>query len=142
MNGRPRLPPEIRALSSEGMSFSYDAKASGFGRGEGAACLLVKSLEDAIRCGDPVHAIIRNSACSHSGRSEGITMPRRSAQEQLLRRVHNDVGLDPSGTAVVEVGSRLSRTSCLADLLTRGMAQALKLGRSSRRHSDVHSQRK
>lgn len=107
MKGRPSLPPEIRALSSEGISFSYDAKASGFGRGEGAACLLVKRLEDAIRCGDPVHAIIRNSACSHSGRSEGITMPRRSAQEQLLRRVHQDVGLDPSATAVVEVQSCL-----------------------------------
>jgi acyl transferase domain-containing protein len=139
MNRQPGLPPETSALSSEGISFSYDAKASGFGRGEGAACLLVKRLEDAIRCGDPVHAVIRNSACSHSGRSDGITMPRRSAQEQLLWRVHQDVGLDPSETAVVEVQSHLSRMSDLANSLIRGMALALKLGRSSRRHSDVHS---
>lgn len=90
-------------LSPEGRCFSYDSKASGFGRGEGAACLLVKRLEDAIADGDPIHAVIRNTACNHSGRSEGITMPSRAAQERLLLRVHNDIGLSPSETPIVEV---------------------------------------
>ncbi|EED14393.1 polyketide synthase, putative [Talaromyces stipitatus ATCC 10500] len=90
------------ALSLEGRSFSYDARASGFGRGEGSACLLLKRLEDAIRCGDPIHAVIRNSACSHGGRSDGITMPSRSAQEKLLLRVHQEIDLDPAETPVVE----------------------------------------
>lgn len=90
------------ALSPEGKCFSYDAKASGFGRGEGAACLLIKRLADAIKCGDPIHAVIRNSACSHSGRSEGITMPSRAAQEKLLLRAHEEIGLSPSETPVVE----------------------------------------
>ncbi|KAI0143582.1 putative polyketide synthase [Xylariaceae sp. FL1272] len=90
------------ALSPEGKSFSYDVKASGFGRGEGAACLLLKRLDDAIASGDPVHAIIRNSACNHGGRSDGITMPSRSAQEKLLLRVHREVGLNPNETPVVE----------------------------------------
>nr|R4WH05.1 RecName: Full=Highly reducing polyketide synthase ACRTS2; Short=HR-PKS ACRTS2; AltName: Full=ACR-toxin biosynthesis protein S2 [Alternaria alternata]BAN19720.1 polyketide synthase [Alternaria alternata] len=93
-------------LSDIGRSFSYDAKASGFGRGEGAACLLIKRLEDAIRDGDPIQALIRGTACSHSGRSEGITMPSRRAQEKLIWDVHNSAGLDPSNTAVVEVFSR------------------------------------
>ena len=99
----PSLPQWNRALSPEGKCFSYDAKASGFGRGEGAACLFVKRLEDAITSGDPIRAIIRNSACSHSGRSEGITMPSRVVQEKLLLRVHEEVGLRPSETTVVEV---------------------------------------
>ncbi|KAI1267381.1 putative polyketide synthase [Xylariaceae sp. FL1019] len=90
------------ALSPEGKSFSYDIKASGFGRGEGAACLLLKRLDDAIASGDPIHAIIRNSACNHGGRSDGITMPSRSAQEKLLLRVHREVGLNPNETPVVE----------------------------------------
>ena len=92
-----------RALSPEGKSFSYDVKGSGFGRGEGGACVLLKRLDDAIEAGDPIHAIIRNSACNHGGRSDGITMPRRSAQETLLRRVHREVGLNPNETPVVEV---------------------------------------
>ncbi|KAG8405408.1 Type I Iterative PKS [Metarhizium acridum] len=90
------------ALSPEGKSFSYDAKASGFGRGEGAACLVLKPVVDALENGDPIHAVIRNSACSHSGRSESITMPSRDAQERLLRQVHAEIGLRPAGTPVVE----------------------------------------
>nr|ALQ32775.1 putative polyketide synthase [Fusarium babinda] len=90
------------ALSPEGKSFSYDIKGSGFGRGEGGAVLLLKRLDDAIEAGDSIHAIIRNSACNHGGRSDGITMPRRSAQEKLLRRVHQEVGLNPNETPVVE----------------------------------------
>jgi acyl transferase domain-containing protein len=92
-----------RALSVHGRSYSYDHKASGFGRGEGAACLLIKPLDAALKAGDPIQAIIRNSACNHGGRSEGITMPNGIAHRELLRTVHAAVGLDPSETAVVEV---------------------------------------
>jgi acyl transferase domain-containing protein len=90
------------ALSEHGRSYSYDEKASGFGRGEGAGCLLVKRLDDAIRDGDPIHALIRNTACNHGGRSDGITMPNGVAHRELLWAVHNAVGLDPSDTPVVE----------------------------------------
>ncbi|CAH0028125.1 unnamed protein product [Clonostachys rhizophaga] len=90
------------ALSDHGRCYSYDHKASGFGRGEGGACLLIKRLDDAISAGDPIHAMIRSSACNHGGRSEGITMPRRMAHEILLRRVHDAVGLSPDETPVVE----------------------------------------
>ncbi len=65
----------------------------------------MKRLDDAIKCGDPIHAVIRNSACNHGGRSDGITMPSRSAQEKLLLRVHREVGLTPTETPVVEVQS-------------------------------------
>lgn len=91
------------ALSEHGRSYSYDEKASGFGRGEGAACLFIKRLDDALRDGDPVHALIRSTACNHSGRTEGITMPNGLAQQDLLWAVHNAAGLDPSDTPVVEV---------------------------------------
>ncbi|KAI0968650.1 putative polyketide synthase [Xylaria arbuscula] len=90
------------ALSVQGRSFSYDEKASGFGRGEGAACLLLKRMDDAIRDGDPIRSIIRSAACNHGGRSEGITMPNGIAHQKLLLAVHKAAGLDPSQTAVVE----------------------------------------
>ncbi|KAI1297050.1 putative polyketide synthase [Xylaria venustula] len=90
------------ALSVHGRSFSYDEKASGFGRGEGAACLLLKRMDDAIRDGDPIRSIIRSAACNHGGRSEGITMPNGIAHQKLLLAVHEAAGLDPSQTAVVE----------------------------------------
>jgi acyl transferase domain-containing protein len=68
-------------------------------------------LEDAIKSGHPIQAVIRNSAASHSGRSEGITMPSRAVQESLLLRVHEEIGLNPSETTVVEVRSAISLSS-------------------------------
>ena len=65
--------------------------------------MLIKPLEDAIAAGDPIHAIIRNSACNHGGRSEGITMPNGVAHRELLMSVHQGVGLNPGDTAIVEV---------------------------------------
>ncbi|XXH02126.1 polyketide synthase [Hypoxylon texense] len=90
------------ALSVQGRSYSYDSKAQGFGRGEGAACLLIKRMDDAVRDGDPIHAVIRSSACNHGGRTEGITMPNGIAHRKLLLAAHEAAGLNPSETPVVE----------------------------------------
>lgn len=93
---------QMGALSAEGKCFPYDSKASGFGRGEGSACLVLKPLSDALAAGDAVRAVIRNTAANHSGRTQGITMPSRWAQEALARQLHSEVGLDPHDTDFVE----------------------------------------
>ena len=92
-----------RTLSPEGKCFSYDTRASGFGRGEGAVCIVLKRFSDAVACGDAIRAIILNSASNHSGRTQGISMPGRESQEKLLMKLHRDVGLDPNDTTFVEV---------------------------------------
>lgn len=92
----------LGALSSDGRCYSYDSRANGFGRGEGASCLILKRLDEAIQAGDSIHAVIRSSAVNHSGRTRGITMPSQSAQEELLWRIHQQAGLDPTETDVVE----------------------------------------
>ncbi|GIZ47021.1 hypothetical protein CKM354_001012200 [Cercospora kikuchii] len=90
------------ALSPEGRSYSYDTKASGFGRGDGAACLLLKPLRKAILDNDPIQAIVANTACNHGGRTDGITVPSSNAQIGLMRRVHEEIGWNPAETTVVE----------------------------------------
>ncbi|KAK8074288.1 hypothetical protein PG994_005187 [Apiospora phragmitis] len=92
----------LGALSPEGKSFSYDSRAAGFGRGEGGGYLIVKPLSDAVGRGDPVRAIIRGTACNHSGQSKGITMPSQAAQERLLVKLHESAGLSPRDTTFVE----------------------------------------
>lgn len=104
----------VGTLSSRGRSFSYDHKAEGFGRGEGAACLLLKPLDDAIRCGDPVQAIICNTAASHCGRTPGISMPSQAAHEALLRSLHDQAGMDPYNTPYVEVSRRYEQAGVYA----------------------------
>ena len=93
-------------------------------------CLVVKRLSDAITCGDPIRAVIRNTVTSHCGRTKGITMPSQAAQEELLLHVHQAVGLDPGETAFVEVNCCPQGCGFLAMLtVSRVMVLALKLGR-------------
>jgi acyl transferase domain-containing protein len=62
----------------------------------------LKPLEDAIRNGDPIRAVIRGSGINQDGRTAGITLPSREAQASLIRRVYNKAGLNPLDTAYVE----------------------------------------
>ncbi|KAL2860774.1 type I polyketide synthase [Aspergillus lucknowensis] len=90
------------ALSPDGKCYSYDSRRNGFGVGEGGACLILKRLEDALAAGDAIQAVIRHTSCNHSGHTRGITMPSQLAQEDVLRRVHEEVGLKASDTGFVE----------------------------------------
>jgi acyl transferase domain-containing protein len=40
--------------------------------------------------------------CFSDGRSQGITMPEGEAHERLIRQTYDSIGLDMSGTAMVE----------------------------------------
>ena len=80
----------------------YDSRGSGYGRGEGAASLVLKPLDLAIRDGDNIRAIIRNSGSNQDGKTNGITFPSGEAQACLMRSVYQSAGLDPIDTAYVE----------------------------------------
>ena len=94
-------------LSPEGSCKTFDANADGFARGEGISGLYVKRLDDALRDGNPVRAIIRNVATNSDGKSNGLLMPRAETQETLIRKVYADAGLDPAETSFVEVCTAL-----------------------------------
>ena len=92
----------IRLLSPEGKSFAFDDRCDGYGPGEGTAIAVLKPLEDAIRDGDPIRAVIRNTGINQDGRTNGITMPSEEAQAALARATYEHVGLDPIDTTYVE----------------------------------------
>ena len=83
------------------MSFDHRA-TGGFGRGEGVGCIILKRLDEAIRDGDKIRAVIRNSGINQDGKTVGITMPSSDAQVALARSVYHSAGLDPLETAYVE----------------------------------------
>lgn len=91
-----------RLLSPDGHCYTYDERANGFGRGEGAGCLILKPLANALQDGDPIRAVIRNTGSNQDGRTNGITLPDVDAQYNLIRRTYQAVGLDPSETTYVE----------------------------------------
>ncbi|KAH9230788.1 hypothetical protein K456DRAFT_1727160 [Colletotrichum gloeosporioides 23] len=89
-------------LGPDGKSYSFDHRANGYARGEGFGALVLKRVSDAIRDGDVIRAVIRNSSTNQDGRSPGITQPTKAGQVALIRHVYSRAGLDPSLTRFAE----------------------------------------
>ncbi|KAE8135205.1 hypothetical protein BDV38DRAFT_294724 [Aspergillus pseudotamarii] len=90
------------ALSPEGSSKSFDAEADGYARGEAVTVLYIKRLDEAIRDGNPIRAVIRASASNADGKTAGVTNPSAEAHEAAIREAYAIAGLDLSRTAMVE----------------------------------------
>ncbi|KAK7734711.1 Type I Iterative PKS [Cytospora paraplurivora] len=89
-------------LGPDGKSYSFDHRGNGYARGEGFGTLVLKRVSDAIRDGDVIRAVIRNSSTNQDGRSPGITQPTKAGQAALIRHVYDRAGLDPSLTRFFE----------------------------------------
>ncbi|KAH6616126.1 hypothetical protein B0J18DRAFT_485034 [Chaetomium sp. MPI-SDFR-AT-0129] len=90
-------------LSPDGKSYALDARANGYGRGEGVGTIVVKRLRDALAAGDPVRAVIRETALNQDGKTETITTPSEEAQVELMRECYRRAGLSPSDTQYFEL---------------------------------------
>lgn len=90
-------------MSPEGSCKTFDAHADGYGRGEAINAIYIKPLSHAIRDGNPIRAVIRNTGINQDGQSTGLFATSIEAQEALMRKAYADAGLDPAETAMVEV---------------------------------------
>lgn len=89
-------------LASDGRSKSFDAKADGYGRGEGCGVVILKDAEAAEHDGDDIIAYIDGAGINQDGHTSGITVPNSHAQEALMREVVAESGVDPSEIRAVE----------------------------------------
>lgn len=89
-------------LSPDGKCYSFDHRANGYGRGEGVACVILKPLVQALKDGDMIRAVIRNTGINQDGKTPGVTFPNAKSQKSLSHRVYTEVGLDPLDTTYVE----------------------------------------
>ena len=89
-------------MSKDGISYSFDHRANGYGRSEGVCCLVLRSERTALACADPIRATIRQIGVNHCGRSQGISLPNGQAQVALIRQVYKAAGLNPADTICVE----------------------------------------
>jgi acyl transferase domain-containing protein len=72
-------------LAPDGRSKSFDARADGYGRGEGAGIIVLKRLSDAQAAGDRIYALVQGTGVNQDGRTNGITVPNGDAQQALIR---------------------------------------------------------
>lgn len=89
-------------LAPDGSCKTFSMAANGYARGEAIVGVFVKPLEDAIRDGNSIRAVIRGTSTNHDGKTAGFSHPSPEAQETMMRRAYEVAGLTVSDTAYVE----------------------------------------
>jgi acyl transferase domain-containing protein/NAD(P)-dependent dehydrogenase (short-subunit alcohol dehydrogenase family)/pimeloyl-ACP methyl ester carboxylesterase/aryl carrier-like protein len=92
----------VGLLSPTGTSAPFSANGDGIVLGEGVGVVVLKRLADVARDRDHVIGVIRASGINGDGRTNGITAPSATAQAALVRRVHEQAGVEPRDIGYVE----------------------------------------
>ncbi|POR36838.1 Polyketide synthase [Tolypocladium paradoxum] len=111
----------VSIFNDHGKTFAFDHRAkSGFARGEGVGCLVLKPLDQALRDNDKIRSIIVNTGTNQDGKTvgkstpivlgptvalaniPGLSTPSGEAQEQLIRDVYARANISPEDTGFVE----------------------------------------
>ncbi|MDQ0059020.1 SDR family NAD(P)-dependent oxidoreductase [Paenibacillus harenae] len=93
---------EGRGLSPDGKCHTFDEKANGFVPGEGSGAVLLKPLDQALRDGDRIYAVIDATAVNNDGHTMGITTPNPEAQYSVIREAMQRGGIDARSVSYIE----------------------------------------
>ncbi|MEQ1485778.1 type I polyketide synthase [Methyloglobulus sp.] len=89
-------------LSRRGRCNVFDASGDGYVRSEGGGIFFLKDYDQAIADGNPIVAVVANSAINTDGRKSGITVPNPKVQAALLEHTYAQAGIDPSAIDYIE----------------------------------------
>jgi acyl transferase domain-containing protein/NAD(P)-dependent dehydrogenase (short-subunit alcohol dehydrogenase family)/acyl carrier protein len=108
-------------LAADGRCKFGDASADGYVRSEGAAVLVLKSEEMALRDGNRIFAVVLGGAVNNDGGSSGsFGTPCRLGQEELLLTAMEDAGLKPDEVGYVEAHGTGTRAGDPVELTALG----------------------
>ena len=93
---------KVGFMAPDGRCKTFDARADGFGRGEGCGVVALKRLGDAVADGDRIHAVIRGTAVNQDGRSTVLTAPNGQAQKAMIRDALAAAAIGPERILFVE----------------------------------------
>lgn len=79
--------------SASGRCHTFDAKADGYVKAEAINAVFIKRLNDALRDGDPIRAVIRGTSTNSSGRTPGLASPSSEAQAAAVRAAYANAGI-------------------------------------------------
>jgi acyl transferase domain-containing protein/acyl-CoA synthetase (AMP-forming)/AMP-acid ligase II/pimeloyl-ACP methyl ester carboxylesterase/acyl carrier protein len=89
-------------MAADGKCKTFDALADGYVRGEGCGVIVLRRLNEAIRDGDNILAVIEGSAIDQDGRSNGLTAPNGLAQQEVICQALANAGLKAADLSYIE----------------------------------------
>ena len=90
-----------RPFSPSGRGRPFDSRSDGAIIGEGAAAVVLKRLDDAVRDGDRIYAVVRGIGAAGG---EPV-FPGEAAYSRALERAYRDAGVDPASVGFLEAGA-------------------------------------
>jgi acyl transferase domain-containing protein len=97
------LPEGPVPASRSGVCAPLDAQADGTLPGNAVAVVVLRRLDDAVRDGDHVHALLAGSAVTHEGgRSHGFLVPGTAAKAEAMAEALAVAGLAPEDLGYIE----------------------------------------
>src|SRR5580704_5863596 len=129
---------QSRMMAPDGRCKFGDASGDGYVRSEGAGLIVLKRLDQAVKDGDRIYAVIRGSATNNDGRSSGsMGTPSRLGQEELLRAAYKDAEVSPGEVGYVEAHGTGTRAGDPVEL--GALSAVLSEGRTPGRRAFVGS---
>ena len=80
----------------------FDRSADGTLLGEGQGVVVLKRLDDALRDGDRIYAVIKGIGAASDGRAMGLMAPRFEGEQLAIQRAYAACGIDPATIGLVE----------------------------------------
>jgi len=138
------LSPEVtmnftraRLMAADGRCKTFDARADGYVRSEGAGFVVLKPLSKAIAAGDRIYAVIRGSAINQDGRTNGLMAPNPQAQEDVVTEAYRNARLSPGQAQYTETHGT---GTLLGDLIeAKALGRVLADGRPPGSHCAIGS---
>jgi acyl transferase domain-containing protein/acyl carrier protein len=114
-------------FSPDGHCRSFDADAGGTVFGDGVALVVLKRLDEAVRDGDTIHAVIRGSAINNDGGLKvSYTAPSVVGQASVIEAALADAGVSAADIDYVEAHGTATR---LGDPIeVAALSRAFKIG--------------
>ncbi|WP_421616706.1 SDR family NAD(P)-dependent oxidoreductase [Agrobacterium tumefaciens] len=125
---------QARMLSPEGLCRAYAENGEGYVRAEGAGAVILRRADRVAGEGARSRATLVASGVNSSGRTNGISLPSREAQAQLLSSLYNDTGLDCNDLVFVEghgTGTKVGDPAelwAIGTVIAQGRSKPLPIG--------------
>jgi acyl transferase domain-containing protein/phosphopantetheinyl transferase len=93
---------QLNALARQQQIRPFDKRADGTILGEGIGMVVLKRLEDALRDGQRIYAVIKGVGVSSDGRGMSVMAPRLEGEVLAMRRAYEQAGIAPQTVGLIE----------------------------------------